>query len=166
MASVIASDITLERTARDARSFESVASGNEFAFKSHMQSRAQPSDYFGGSRVLMPTIGLPVAVLAIKSEGSARGAAELSEPVYGGYANSRGEVVLFGKELAYRVDLKRQTLQLRPQLNLGAQARYDATQAGEPFEFGNKTFRRLSMQQITDICESGRFRVTPKQGSF
>lgn len=102
----------------------------------------------------------PVAVLEIRSGGNGRSAAETSEPVYGGYANSREEVVLFAKELAYRVDLKRRTLQLRPQLNVAAQARYDATQAGEPFEFGSKKFRRLSNQQITDICESGRFRVT------
>jgi hypothetical protein len=114
----------------------------------------------------MTSICLPVAVLAIKAEGNAPGAAELSEPVYGGYSNSRGDVVLFGKELAYRVDLKKQTLQLRPHLNFGAQARYDATRAGEPFQFGNKTFHRLSEQQISDICESGDFRVTPRQPPF
>lgn len=87
---------------------------------------------------------------------------ELSEPIYGGYANWRGEIVLFGKELAYRVNLKALTLQQRPQLNSGAQARYDATEAGDSFEYGNKVFRRLSAEQITEVCTSGRFRITPK----
>ena len=105
----------------------------------------------------------PVAVLEIKVDGDVKGASELSDPIYGGYANSRGEVVLFGKDLAYRVDFKRQTLQLRPQLNFGAQARYDATEAGDAFNFGNKTFQRLSEQQIADVCKSGFFRVTPRQ---
>ncbi len=84
---------------------------------------------------------------------------EHSEPVYGGYANGRGEIVLFAKELAYRVNFKNQILKPRPPLNLGAQARYDATEAGEDFEYGNKTFRRLSLEQITEICTAGRFRV-------
>lgn len=111
------------------------------------------------------SMSLPVAFLAIEAVDKSE-ASQLSEPVYGGYANSRGDVVLFGKELAYRVDLKRQTLQLRPQLNFGAQARYDAAQAGEPFSFGNKTFHRLSKEQIADICESGQFRVTSRQMPF
>ncbi|HZY97712.1 MAG TPA: hypothetical protein VFE35_11500 [Candidatus Cybelea sp.] len=114
----------------------------------------------------MQSVSLPVAVLAIRAEGNAQGARELCEPVYGGYANSRGEIILFGKELAYRVNFKRQTLQPRPQLNFGAQARYDATEAGEPFEFGNKTFHRLTEQRITEICESGHFRVMPRQLPF
>lgn len=108
----------------------------------------------------------PVAFLEIKAEEKSPEPAQLSEPVYGGYANSRGDLVLFGKELAYRVDLKKQTLQLRPQLNFGAQARYDAAQAGEDFSWGNKVFRRLSKEQIADICESGRFRVTSRQMPF
>lgn len=84
---------------------------------------------------------------------------EHSEPVYGGYANARGEIVLFAKDLAYRVVFKNQILKERPPLNVGAQARYDATEAGETFEYGTKTFRRLSCQQIVDICTAGRFRV-------
>lgn len=111
----------------------------------------------------MPRVDLPVAVLAVRIQGKGPSSSEFSEPVYGGYANSRGEIVLFGKEQAYRVDFKKQTLQLRPPLNFGAQARYDEVQAGESFEFGNKTFQRLSERQITDICESGDFRVTPRQ---
>jgi hypothetical protein len=105
---------------------------------------------------------LPVAVLAISAVATGRDVAESSEPVYGGYANGRGEVVLFGKDLAYRVNFKKQTLQERPQLNPGAQARYDATDAGEEFEYGRKTFRRLSNEQIVEICSSGQFRLTSK----
>jgi|HubBroStandDraft_6_1064221.scaffolds.fasta_scaffold530812_1 hypothetical protein len=126
----------------------------------------QPFLKFGCSTEVMQSVSSPVAVLAIKAEGNPQGARELSEPVYGGYANSRGEITLFGKELAYRVNFKRQTLQPRPQLNFAAQARYDATEAGEPFEFGNKTFQRLSEQRITEICESGHFRVMPRQLPF
>ncbi|MFY9720417.1 MAG: hypothetical protein WAK16_12330 [Candidatus Cybelea sp.] len=107
--------------------------------------------------------GLPVAVLEIKAESPQKDGSDLSDPIYGGYANSRGEIVLFGKDLAYRVDLKKQTLQLRPQLNFGAQARYDETDAGDAFNFGNKTFQRLSEEQITDVCRSGHFRVTVRQ---
>ncbi len=102
-------------------------------------------------------------MLAIKAVGKEPSSPALSEPVYGGYTNSRGDIVLFGKDQAYRVDFKKQTLQRRPQLNFGAQARYDEVQGGESFEFGNKTFQRLTERQITDICESGDFRVTPRQ---
>ena len=111
----------------------------------------------------MPTITAPVAVLAITAERKSPSPDEVSEPVYGGYANSRGDIVLFGKDAAYRVDLKKQTLQLRPQLNAGAQARYDATAAGDDFQYGNKTFRRLSEPQITEICLSHSFRMSPRQ---
>src|SRR5580704_16633166 len=102
---------------------------------------------------------MPVGVLAIT--GAVRGltGAERSEPVYGGYANGRGEIVLFAKDLAYRVNFKNQILKQQPPLNVGAQARYDATEAGEDFEYGSKTFRRLSRQQITDICIAGQFRI-------
>lgn len=111
---------------------------------------------------------LPVAVLAIKGAVKTTGAfnrpncSEHSEPVYGGYANGRGEIVLFAKDLAYRVNFKNQILKQWPPLNVGAQARYDATEAGEDFEYGSKTFRRLSGQQITDICIAGDFRVSPR----
>ncbi len=111
----------------------------------------------------MPSVSSPVAVLAIKAQRNSTGAPDLAEPVYGGYANGRGDVVLFGQEAAYGVNFKKQTLQLRPQLNPGAQARYDTTQAGDDFQYGNKTFRRLSEQQIIEICVSGAFTLTPRQ---
>ncbi|MGA7354914.1 MAG: hypothetical protein WA431_09640 [Candidatus Cybelea sp.] len=104
----------------------------------------------------------PVAVLAISARANRGDASESSEPIYGGYANGRGDVVLFATELAYRVNFDKQTLQQRPQLNAGAQERYDATELGEPFEYGSKTFRRLSNEQIVEICASGRFRLTSK----
>jgi hypothetical protein len=102
---------------------------------------------------------LPVATLAIKGAVRGLNCPERFEPVYGGYANGRGEIVLFAKDIAYRVNFRNQILKQRPPLNLGAQARYDATEAGEDFEYGNKTFRRLSLQQITDICATGHFRM-------
>lgn len=108
----------------------------------------------------------PIAVLAIKIAGKGPNFQMHSEPVYGGYANGRGRIVLFGKDQAYGVDFKTQTLQLRPQLNIGAQARYDQARAGDSFEFGNKTFERLSEQQITDICESGDFKLSPREVPF
>ncbi|MGA8475406.1 MAG: hypothetical protein WB681_10070 [Candidatus Cybelea sp.] len=102
---------------------------------------------------------MPVGVLAIT--GAVRGltGAERSEPVYGGYANVRGDIVLFAKDLAYRVNFKNQILKERPPLNVGAQARYDAAEAGEDFEYGSKTFRRLTGEQILEICTAGQFRV-------
>jgi hypothetical protein len=110
---------------------------------------------------------LPVAVLEISAVATGRDVSESSEPVYGGYANARGDVILFGKDLAYRVNFKKQTLQERPQLNPGAQARYDATGGGEEFEWGRKTFRRLSDEQIVEICSSGLFKLTSKYyGSY
>jgi hypothetical protein len=102
---------------------------------------------------------LPVATLAIKGAVRGLNCPEHSEPVYGGYANGRGEIVLFAKDLAYRVNFKNQILKQGPPLNVGAQARYDAAEAGEDFEYGNKTFRRLSPQQIVEICTAGNFRV-------
>ncbi|HEV3092135.1 MAG TPA: hypothetical protein VGX91_11920 [Candidatus Cybelea sp.] len=102
---------------------------------------------------------LPVAVLAIQSGLNGKGPQDRTEAVYGGYANPRGDIVLLGKEGAYRVNFKSQTLQRRPPLNPGAQARYDAAQAGEPFEFASKTFRRLSHEQISEICDAHRFRI-------
>lgn len=107
----------------------------------------------------MISASLPVATLAITGATSGLSRAERSEPVYGGYANGRGDIVLFAKDLAYRVNLKNQILKERPPLNSGAQARYDATEAGEDFVYANRTFRRLSLQQIADICKSSNFRV-------
>ncbi len=109
---------------------------------------------------------LPIAILAIRGPVKAKGAfnspncSEHSEPVYGGYANVRGDIVLFAKDFAYRVNFKNQILKQWPPLNVGAQARYDATEAGEDFEYGSKTFRRLSSQQIIHICIAGDFRVS------
>lgn len=108
----------------------------------------------------MPQAPLPIAILAIKAGPPGKDSADRSEPVYGGYANPRGEIVLFAEDGAFGINFKSQTLQRRPPLNAGAQARYDATEAGEHFEFGNKTFRRLSHEQIVGICESHRFRIT------
>ncbi|MBV9233648.1 MAG: hypothetical protein JO030_06370 [Candidatus Eremiobacteraeota bacterium] len=114
----------------------------------------------------MPSIAAPVAALSIKSSRNSADAADTTEPVYGGYANGRGDVVLFTDEAAYGVNFKKQSLQLRPQLNPGAQARYDTTRAGDDFQYGNKTFRRLSEQQIVDICVSGAFTLAPRQRSY
>lgn len=105
----------------------------------------------------------PVATLDIVSRKSKdRLVPQPSEPVYGGYANGRGEIFLFGETLVYRVNFKNQTVQQRPQLNPAAQARYDETKAGDPFEYCNVHFRRLSNAEIVDICSSGAFRITPK----
>ncbi|MFY9885955.1 MAG: hypothetical protein WAK15_14410 [Candidatus Cybelea sp.] len=68
-------------------------------------------------------------------------------------------IVLFAKDFAYGVNLKNQIVKQRPPLNIGAQARYDATEPGEDFSYGNKTFRRLSLDQIEEICTVGNFRV-------
>jgi hypothetical protein len=106
----------------------------------------------------MTNIQFPMAALAIS--GAVKGPqVERSEPVYGGYANGRGDVVLFAKDVAFRVNLKNQILKEGPPLNVGAQARYDAVEAGEEFEYANKTFLRLSCQQIIDICTAGHFRL-------
>lgn len=105
----------------------------------------------------------PVASLELISKKTKdRIVQEPSEPVYGGYANARGEIFLFGQDLVYRVNFKNQTVQQRPKLNPGAQARYDAAAAGDNFEYCNVSFRRLSKEQIIEICSSGSFRVTPK----
>lgn len=113
--------------------------------------------------MLYATTPAPVATLDIVSRKSKdRLVPEPSEPVYGGYANGRGEIFLFGEDLVYRVNFKNQTVQQRPKLNSGAQARYDATEAGAAFEYCNVSFRRLSSAEIVEICASGAFRVTPK----
>lgn len=102
---------------------------------------------------------LAVATLSVTSRFNDKDAARLSEPVYGGYANERGDIFLFAREATYRVNFKSQTLQRRPPLNPGAQAKYDATEAGENFQFANKNFRRLSHEQIVGICVSHQFRL-------
>ncbi len=103
---------------------------------------------------------LPVASLAITTRVRAGGSPELSEPVYGGYANPRGDILLFADGNTYRVNFKNQTLQKRPPLNPSAQARYDATQAGETFEYANRSFRRLGHDEIAEICAAHRFRIS------
>jgi hypothetical protein len=112
-------------------------------------------------RALLRSLDRPLAVATLFVKGAVKGLirVEYSEPVYGGYANARGEIVLFAKALAYSVNLKNQILKQRPPLNLGAQARYDATEPGEDFAYGNKIFRRLSLAQIVEICTGGNFRL-------
>ena len=101
----------------------------------------------------------PIGILdLVKMKG--REIQALSEPIYGGYSNARGQICLFGTTLVYRLNFKHNTAQERRPLNSGAQARYDAAQAGEQFEYCSVTFRRLSSVQITEICSSGAFRVT------
>lgn len=82
-----------------------------------------------------------------------------SEPVYGGYENARGEVNLFAGGGTYRVNFKYQTLRQRPALNAGAQANYDAVEAGEQFVYAKTDFWRLSHERIAEICAMGSFRV-------
>jgi hypothetical protein len=103
---------------------------------------------------------LPVASLAITARVYAQGSPQLSEPVYGGYANPRGDILLFAEGNTYRVNFKNQTLQKRPPLNPSAQARYDATEAGQTFEYANRSFRRLSHEEIVAICAAHRFRIS------
>lgn len=105
----------------------------------------------------------PVAALSFTPTGP--DASRACELIYGGYANGRGEVVLFARELAYRINAKNRSVQQCPRLNPGAQARYDATDAGESFEYGKKTFQRLSLGHIIEICASGKFRLAKTYGS-
>jgi hypothetical protein len=113
------------------------------------------------TRALLRSLDRPMAVATLAIKGTVKGLSllEQSEPVYGGYANERGAIVLFAKDFAYGVNLKNQIVKQRPPLNIGAQARYDATEPGEDFFYGNKTFRRLSLDQIEEICTVGNFRV-------
>lgn len=101
----------------------------------------------------------PIGLLNIKSRVNNGFFQETVEPIYGGYANRRGEIALFGESVVYRVNFKYNTIQHCLPLNSGAQARYDATDAGETFEYANVSFRRLSSAQIIDICSSGSFRL-------
>jgi hypothetical protein len=101
----------------------------------------------------------PVGILNLSKKANAIGIEATSEPIYGGYANARGQICLFGESLVYRVNFKHNTVQQRLPLNAGAQARYDATEAGEVFEYCNVKFRRLSNAQIIEICSSGSFRI-------
>jgi hypothetical protein len=103
----------------------------------------------------------PVAKIAIDG-GKGSDSAELFEPIYGGYVNARSEVVLFTKDQAYGVNFKNHVLRQRPPLNPDARARYDAVEAGEEFHYCNKTFRRLSAEQINEICNESKFRLGPR----
>lgn len=104
---------------------------------------------------------VPIAVLEIGRKIRDQNVVGHSfEPIYGGYANARGEVSLFAARCTYRVNFKAQTLRQRPSLNPGAQANYDAVEPGEPFVYSNVEFLRLSHERITEICASGTFRIT------
>jgi hypothetical protein len=107
----------------------------------------------------METPRAPIAVLEIARKGQNGLVSQSSEPVYGGYANARGQVSLFAERCAYGVNFKNQTLRERPSLNSGAQAHYEAAEAGEPFVYANVPFLRLSHERIAEICASGTFRV-------
>jgi hypothetical protein len=108
---------------------------------------------------MMEASGAPVAVLEIARKNKNGFVSESREPVYGGYANARGQVSLFAERCAYSVNFKSQTLRERPSLNSGAQVHYEAAEAGEPFVYANVTFLRLSHERIAEICASGTFRV-------
>jgi hypothetical protein len=101
----------------------------------------------------------PIAVLKIDKKTKNVLIKQSPEPVYGGYANARGDVNLFAERCTYRVNFKNHTLRQRPPLNTGAQAHYDAVEAGESFVYANTEFTRLSEERIAEICESGPFRV-------
>lgn len=101
----------------------------------------------------------PIGILNLNKKGNAGPIHAISEPIYGGYANGRGQICLFGASLVYRVNFKYNTVEQRPPLNAGAQARYDAAEAGAAFEYCNASFRRLSNDQIVEICSSGSFRL-------
>ena len=102
---------------------------------------------------------LPIAVLEIGRKTQNKSINQSFEPVYGGYANARGDLNLFAASCTYRVNPKNQTLRQRPSLNASAQARYDAVGAGEPFVYANREFLRLSHERIVEICASGAFRL-------
>ena len=128
----------------------------QLAISTGLQPRAIVECFNGYMANSDPT---PIAVLNLHLISKGAAVAEPCEPVYGGYATARGEISLFGETLVYRVNLKNNTVQKRPPLNSGAQARYDATPAGEPFNFCNVSFQRLSEAQIVDVCSTGSFRI-------
>lgn len=103
---------------------------------------------------------VPIGILDLSKKVSDGAIQVIYEPIYGGYMNGRGQVSLFAESLVYRVNFKYNTVQQRPPLNSGAQARYDATDAGDAFEYCSIRFHRLSNVQIMEICSSGSFRVT------
>lgn len=106
--------------------------------------------------------GAPIGFLDISKKTTDRVVQAVSEPIYGGYVNGRGQISLFSETLAYRLNFKHNTVQECRPLNSGAQARYDATEAGETFEYCSVSFHRLSNVQINEICSSGSFRAMLK----
>ncbi len=107
----------------------------------------------------METSRAPVAVLEIARKSKNGLVSQSVEPIYGGYANARGQVSLFAEHCAYSVNFKSRTLRERPSLNSGAQPHYEAAEAGEPFVYANVKFLRLSHERIAEICASGTFKV-------
>jgi hypothetical protein len=100
-----------------------------------------------------------IAVLEIDRKGKGSVVDQSFEPIYGGYVNKRGDVNLFAESCTYRVNFKNHTLRRGPLLNSGAQAHYDAVEAGEPFVYAKAEFVRLSHERIAEICASGSFRA-------
>ena len=105
-------------------------------------------------------VAAPVGILNLSKKTLGGVTHVTPERIYGGYANGRGQICLFGEDLVYRIDSKFNTVQQRAPLNPDAQARYDAADAGETFVYCSVTFRRLSKDQIIEICSSGTFRLT------
>lgn len=101
----------------------------------------------------------PIGILNLRKKVNAEDPQAISEPIYGGYANGRGQISLFGESVVYRLNFKYNTVQQWPPLNHGARARYDAVEPGEPFEYCSVKFLRLSNRQIVEICSSGLFRI-------
>ena len=104
----------------------------------------------------------PIGILNLSKKPNAERSEAISEPIYGGYSNGRGQISLFAENVVYRVNFKYNTVAQGPPLNPGAQARYDAAEAGESFEYCSAKFRRLSNDQIVEICSSGPFRVAQR----
>jgi hypothetical protein len=107
----------------------------------------------------MENVPAPIAVLEIVRKSKNTLTSQSFEPIYGGYANARGDVSLFAERCAYRVNFKSQTVRQQAALNSGARAHYDAVEAGEPFLYANIKFLRLSRERIAEICALGEFRV-------
>jgi hypothetical protein len=106
------------------------------------------------------SVSAPIGTLFAKTKDGV--VQEISEPIFGGYSNARGEISLFGKNLAFRLNLKNRTVRQQPALNPQAQMRYDAAESGEAFQYCSANFYRLSEPQIVEICTSGPFRITTR----
>jgi hypothetical protein len=108
----------------------------------------------------MSFLTAPIGTLHTKTKDKV--VTEASQAIYGGYSNARGEISLFGESHAFRVNLKNKTIRQQAALNSQAQARYDATESGEAFQYCSVEFCRLSEPQIAEICASGPFVVKPR----